>query len=67
MSAWLFMGLIQGGGKILVQFSEHPNVSSSDSSSHIPGVCSAGCSVLVLKKCHSSGYYQKTRWNVNYE
>lgn len=54
MSAWHFIGLIQGEGKILLQFSELPNVSSRDTSSHIPGVCSAGYSVCVLKKCHSS-------------
>lgn len=67
MSAWHFVDLIQGEGKILVQFSECPNVSPRDTSSHIPGGCSAGCSVYVLKKCHSSGYYQESKWNVNYE
>lgn len=66
MSAWHFIDLIQGEGKILVQFSECPDVSSRDTSSHIPGVCSAGYSVYVLKKC-SSGYYRKIKWNINYE
>lgn len=49
MSAWHFIDLIQGEGKILLQFSELPNVSSRDTSSHIPGVCSAGYCVCVLK------------------
>lgn len=47
MSAWHFIDLIQGEGKILEQFSECPNVSSRDTSSHVPGVCSAGYSVCV--------------------
>lgn len=67
MSAWHFIDLIQGEGEILGQFSEHPNVSSRDTSSHIPGGCSAGYSVYVLKKSHSSGYYQNTKCNVNCE